>query len=710
MVLGNKYTKEKQTMKQKVVMLLIIIAMMIGGLWGVTFNGTFNKMTASDTVTEGYYIIVANDAYAMLASHAGTWVDQQDVTISNNQVTNPTNSIIWHVQSSGTGWAFRNLENDLYIRGTSTSTATQGISFVTGQLSSLENSERWEITWNSGTGGDGSRIASMQVPARSIRRMTSGTTTLFRFYTHTENNTVTPVLFKFEGEVIEATIEISDVTTFTSPPPANADLEISATVTNAEDVWLQYWINGEDDLTDEFDLNGDVYTFTIPQTEFTDGDRVEYQILAWDSDDNFSESNVYVTPFIGTTPIFKARANNADGTAKHFGALVRVEGVVLNDKDMISNYITDFFMQDETGGIGVFLNTANTFPDAVIGHKFIVKGTIGQFRGRTQITPTLITDLGKNVPPAPYVGTVEFFITYDTAEDYEGSLIMIKDIDLAAGATWPTSGETIGVNLTDGTGNIELRVLPALHGETPTFPADIVAILSQNTASTSPPHHNAYQLFIRTLEDITPLSVLPVSITSFTASGHESVVQLRWVSEAEVNMSGYNVFRGVTDDMATAMKLNGSMILAANNSEVQEYNFVDNNTQYGVLYYYWIQSLENDGSAEFFGPVSIMLVNPTEPEPEIFHVTRLSSVYPNPMRTNTIANFDVSVKSEETANLKIFNIRGQLVREFTDIAPGNHNITWDGRDRNNRETSSGIYFYQLSSPSYSSTHKMIILN
>jgi hypothetical protein len=69
----------------------------------------------------------------------------------------------------------------------------------------------------------------------------------------------------------------------------------------------------------------------------------------------------------------------------------------------------------------------------------------------------------------------------------------------------------------------------------------------------------------------------------------------------------------------------------------------------------------------------------------------------------------VDVKEGEIASFRIFNIRGQLIQEFTNLIPGNHKIVWDGRDRNNRDVASGIYFYSLTSPSTQAIRRMVII-
>jgi hypothetical protein len=38
---------------------------------------------------------------------------------------------------------------------------------------------------------------------------------------------------------------------------------------------------------------------------------------------------------------------------------------------------------------------------------------------------------------------------------------------------------------------------------------------------------------------------------------------------------------------------------------------------------------------------------------------------------------------------------------------GIYNLTWDGKNENNKKVAEGIYFYTLETPSYTATKKMV---
>jgi immune inhibitor A len=91
---------------------------------------------------------------------------------------------------------------------------------------------------------------------------------------------------------------------------------------------------------------------------------------------------------------------------------------------------------------------------------------------------------------------------------------------------------------------------------------------------------------------------------------------------------------------------------------------------------------------------------------------KLFQNYPNPFNPNTSIQFSVnSGQSPIRTFLKIYNIRGQLVRTLVDgdKTGGDYAVLWDGRDESGKAVSSGIYFYKLTAGSSSEVKKMVLL-
>ncbi|MCB5271238.1 MAG: C25 family cysteine peptidase [Candidatus Cloacimonetes bacterium] len=89
--------------------------------------------------------------------------------------------------------------------------------------------------------------------------------------------------------------------------------------------------------------------------------------------------------------------------------------------------------------------------------------------------------------------------------------------------------------------------------------------------------------------------------------------------------------------------------------------------------------------------------------------TALGRNYPNPFNPTT--NISFTLAQSGPASLKIYNAKGQMVRQLTNAEynAGQHHLVWDGRDTKGRPVSSGLYFYRLQTKDFSQSHKMILM-
>jgi hypothetical protein len=88
----------------------------------------------------------------------------------------------------------------------------------------------------------------------------------------------------------------------------------------------------------------------------------------------------------------------------------------------------------------------------------------------------------------------------------------------------------------------------------------------------------------------------------------------------------------------------------------------------------------------------------------------LGQNYPNPFKTTTTIHY--SLPGAGTVSLKIFNIRGELIRtlqESKQLNSGKHEVTWNGTDDSGNRVSPGFYFYQLQTGDTVETMKMLIM-
>jgi hypothetical protein len=110
----------------------------------------------------------------------------------------------------------------------------------------------------------------------------------------------------------------------------------------------------------------------------------------------------------------------------------------------------------------------------------------------------------------------------------------------------------------------------------------------------------------------------------------------------------------------------------------------------------------------------LMIVNDgaevgNDPQPIIPEVTALTGNYPNPFNPVTTISFDL--KENAQVSIDIYNIKGQRVATVADgnFNAGRHSIIWKGTDLHGNSVSSGVYFYKMSSGTYTKTKKMILM-
>ncbi len=209
-------------------------------------------------------------------------------------------------------------------------------------------------------------------------------------------------------------------------------------------------------------------------------------------------------------------------------------------------------------------------------------------------------------------------------------------------------------------------------------------------------------------------STLPVELSSFTAiQTAENLAQIKWITQSETDILGYNIYRNITNEENSRIKITSVLIPAENSSNESNYSYIDNDVQISKKYYYWLESLDLDGSSQFFGPVNVTLGSgdPQNPDaPEITIVPGIQKIFPNPFNPQTTINYYLSKNADVI--VKIYNTKGQKVNEFHQgIQKGEamHSLIWNGKNKNSKDVSSGIYFINLNAGKIHQTRKAILL-
>jgi len=166
---------------------------------------------------------------------------------------------------------------------------------------------------------------------------------------------------------------------------------------------------------------------------------------------------------------------------------------------------------------------------------------------------------------------------------------------------------------------------------------------------------NSFQIDYWYIDDVCIDGIVPVELTSFTASVNARNVTLNWTTATETNNQGFEIER----NSGSGFENIGYVAGFGTSAEPHSYSFTDASLSEGT-YSYRLKQLDLDGN------------------------------YPNPFNPSTKINFSLAVDSK--VSLKVFDVLGQEVATLisSDLVAGSHNI-----DFNAASINSGVYFYRI---------------
>jgi hypothetical protein len=204
----------------------------------------------------------------------------------------------------------------------------------------------------------------------------------------------------------------------------------------------------------------------------------------------------------------------------------------------------------------------------------------------------------------------------------------------------------------------------------------------------------------------------PKAPDSLYAISESTVIILSWKPNTESDLSHYLVYKDtISWFVPDTNKIVG--IIPKDSSVFQDYDFV-----LGKSYYYRVSAWDlTNHQSPYSDELMIKATDvpwTEETEVEIRKYT-LSQNYPNPFNPSTVIVYylpDIGYQPAEV-ELIIYNLLGKVVRVLAKErqSPGEHRITWDGKDDGGDDVASGIYFYRLkvSGVEFIKAKKMVLI-
>ena len=193
---------------------------------------------------------------------------------------------------------------------------------------------------------------------------------------------------------------------------------------------------------------------------------------------------------------------------------------------------------------------------------------------------------------------------------------------------------------------------------------------------------------------LSEINIIPVELSSFTASVSKNSVTLNWSTATETNNSGFEIQRKLDKskwERIAFVEGNGTTTESQNYSIIDDISPIETKT-----IKYRLKQLDYDGSYEFSKVVEITQLAPTRFE--------LDQNYPNPFNPTTTVRF--SLPADVRVRINIYNSLGELIAEVInkDYEAGYHRVEFSGFI-----IPSGIYFYRLQADDFIETKKMILM-
>lgn len=193
-----------------------------------------------------------------------------------------------------------------------------------------------------------------------------------------------------------------------------------------------------------------------------------------------------------------------------------------------------------------------------------------------------------------------------------------------------------------------------------------------------------------------------VELSLFTFSLVPGGVQLYWRTESEKDCDYWEIQRSAAGE-GSFEKL-GRVSGRLTTNQPHQYSYTDASDLQTGIYYYRLAEVDMNGHKTYHGPVLVELGDKNLPLNY-----QLERAYPNPASSGVTIRY--ALKADGRTSLKVYNVLGQEVRTLADgVQPaGFYSASWNCRDNNGRDVSSGVYFYKLSSGDFSDIKKMMVL-
>ena len=108
---------------------------------------------------------------------------------------------------------------------------------------------------------------------------------------------------------------------------------------------------------------------------------------------------------------------------------------------------------------------------------------------------------------------------------------------------------------------------------------------------------------------------VPIELNAFEVTAQEGAIRLSWTTASETENLGYHIYRSLNKD-GPYEKLTTALIEGAGSSRTaQTYEFIDQDVQEAMTYFYKLEQIDFDGTREVHGPMAVIVGEQTALQP-----------------------------------------------------------------------------------------------
>ena len=185
--------------------------------------------------------------------------------------------------------------------------------------------------------------------------------------------------------------------------------------------------------------------------------------------------------------------------------------------------------------------------------------------------------------------------------------------------------------------------------------------------------------------------------TTLAASSNGSTNDLTWIDNS-TNETGFEIERKNGD----ANSANTFSFVATVAADLNTYS--DQNVTAGSTYTYRVRAVNLNSESGYSNTATVSTVTAVDKSEQIPTEFKLDQNYPNPFNPVTLISY--SIPEISFVQLRVYDLLGNVITTLVNEnqGAGIYKVTFDGSN-----LTSGIYFYQLITPKYSSTKKLMLV-